>query len=251
MFGKIANMRNEVKPDGVENIEMFKEITGGGDEITAEFKGEQKFEYTVTQKQLFSTNQFPIPDHADEAFWNRCLFAEFPVTVPDSEKDLQLLDKIKEEREGVLNWMLEGLRRLMEEGQFTDERTIAEKQEIAASYGSPLQRFKFNCLQLTGNTKDVVDRHELHDVYAAFCKNELDRNEDDILDQGGLTKKLKKDDRVDKGRSRALSSGKGRDDVFKGVYVRQDIFDRLGFGEEFGQKTAAEDQGDGQTGLGR
>lgn len=250
MYGKIANMRNEVKPDGVENIEMFKEITGGGDEITAEFKGEQKFQYTVTQKQLFSTNQFPIPDHADEAFWNRCLFAEFPVTVPDGEKDLRLLDKIEEEKEGILNWMLEGLRRLMDNAQFSDERTIDEKQEIAASYGSPLQRFKFNCLQLTGNTNDVVDRHDLHDVYAAFVKKELDRSEDDILDQGGLTKKLKKDDRVDKGRSRALSPGKDRDDVFKGVFVRQSILQRLGL-EEIGQKTAAEDKGDGQTGLGR
>ena len=249
MFGKIANMRNEVKPEGVENIEMFKEITGGGDEITAEFKGEQKFEYTVTQKQLFSTNQFPIPDHADEAFWNRCVFVEFPVTVPDEEKDLQLLSKIRKEREGVLNWMIEGLRRLMESGRFSGERDIKEKQEIAASYGSPVQRFKFNALRISGNSKDVVDRSDLHDVYAAFAKRELDRAEDDILGQAALTKKLKKDDRIDKTRSRSLSSGRERDDAMSGIQIKKPVLEHLNMVDDVNQNSAAEQKGDGQTGL--
>jgi putative DNA primase/helicase len=251
MFGKIANMRNEVKPDGVANIEMFKEITGGGDEITAEFKGEQKFEYTVTQKQLFSTNQFPVPDHADEAFWNRCLFVEFPETVPDDEKNLSLLAEIREEREGVFNWMLDGLKRLMEQGQFSDERGIKEKQEIAASYGSPTQRFKFNALSITGNQKDVVDRAHLHDVYVAFCKRELDRAEDDILGQGALTKRLKKDDRINKTRSRSLSSGKERDEAMNGIQIKKAVLEHLNMEDEVNQNSAAEDKGSGQTGFSR
>jgi len=252
MYGKIANMRNEVAPEGVSDVETFKEITGGEDRITAEYKGEKKFEYTVTQKQIFSTNQFPIPDNADEAFWNRCLFAEFPTTIPESEQDPMLINKIEDEKEGVLNWMLDGVRRLADNNwQFSGERDIGGKKEVAASYGSPLQRFKFNCLNITGNDKDIVDRGDIHDVYVAYATKELDRAEDDLLDQGGLTKRMNRDDRIEKKRSRKLSTGDSRDNGLGGLQIEKAVLEHLNMTDEVSQVSAAEEKGGGQTGFSR
>jgi len=252
MYGKIANMRNEVAPEGVADVETFKELTGGEDRITAEYKGEKKFEYTVTQKQIFSTNQFPVPDNADEAFWNRCLFAEFPTTVPEEEQDPMLIRKIEDEKSGVLNWMLEGVRRLADNNwQFNNERDIGSKKETAASYGSPLQRFKFNCLNITGNDKDIVDRSDIHDVYVAFATRELDRSEDDLLSQGGLTKRLNRDDRITKTRSRKLSSGQSRDNALGGLQIDAGGLEHFGMKDEVAQSSAAEEKSAGQTGFSR
>jgi putative DNA primase/helicase len=252
MYGKIANMRNEVAPEGVSDVETFKELTGGEDRITAEYKGEKKFEYTVTQKQIFSTNQFPVPDNADEAFWNRCLFAEFPTTIPEDEQDPMLIRKIEDEKEGVLNWMLEGVRRLADNNwQFSDERDIGSKKEVAASYGSPLQRFKFNCVNITGNEKDIVDRSDIHDVYVAYAKKELDRSEDDLLGQGGLTKRLNRDDRIEKKRSRKLTSGDGRDTGLAGLQIESSVLQHFNMDGEVAQSSAAEEKGSGQTGFSR
>lgn len=45
LYGKMANIRNEVTPGGLKNIQQFKELTGGGDRISAEFKGRDKFSF--------------------------------------------------------------------------------------------------------------------------------------------------------------------------------------------------------------
>lgn len=169
LYESVANIRNEMSTSQLKNIERFKEMTGGGDRLSAEFKGKQKFQFTVTQKFAFATNEVPSVE-GDDAFNKRWLFVAFPNTVPDPEIDPDLDDRIIEnELSGVLNWMLDGYARLRERGAFTGERSIEEKEEMWEKYGSTVDRFKHACLEVTGNDDDRLGKDGMKTLYKAFC----------------------------------------------------------------------------------
>ncbi len=236
LFGNIANIRNEVTPSGLNNIQVFKELTGGEDEISAEFKGQDKFDFVVTQKFLFSTNEIPTVESADEAFYNRLLFVEFPNTVPPEEQDKELLDKLAAERSGILNWMLDGLNRLLEQGQFTAERSINGKKEMCDAFGGVLDRFTHNCLMVTGNSEDCVKKADLHDLAQAYA-DDIDK-EPEWDTQTAFSRKM--------GNQRGVMPGQKKIDgknnkVFKGVRVKPETVYRYGMEEDLTAVTSGEE----------
>lgn len=171
LFGRIANIRNEISRRDVKNPQKFKEMTGGEDPIDAEDKGKSKYEFTVTQKFWFATNQFPEVESADDAFYNRLLFASFPNRVPDSEKDPALDDKLEAELSGILNWALEGLARLLNNGQFTDVRDQQTKESLVEQFGGLTERFAHACLDITGDDEDMVVKGDLHNLALTYANH--------------------------------------------------------------------------------
>ncbi|MFB6254195.1 MAG: phage/plasmid primase, P4 family [Halobacteriaceae archaeon] len=193
LYNKMANIRNEVTPDELSYPQRFKEITGGEEQVSAEFKGEDKFEFVVTQKFLFSTNEVPTIDDADNAFYDRWLIATFPETIPPADQDSSLDEYIIEnELSGVLNWALEGLERLLDQSSFTNERDLSGKREIWESYGGSIEQFKAEVIDFTGDKKDSVPKADVYAVYAAFC----DYIGKETETQTKLTRELKKESGV-------------------------------------------------------
>lgn len=95
---------------------LLKRLTGGGDKITASFKYKDEFEFTPTHKLWLATNHPPQLQADDDALWRRVARVPFDVRVPLERQDSRLLDKLKAEGAGVLNWMLEGWRLYRAEG---------------------------------------------------------------------------------------------------------------------------------------
>jgi len=215
LFGKMANVRNEVTAGGLKKVEKFKEVTGGEDTLSAEYKGKDKFDFRVTQKFMFATNQMPDIEHADGAFFNRLLFVSFPNTVPDEDQDKGLLDELADESSAILNWMLDGLKRLMRQSVFTNERSRDNKEAMLKEHGSSVDRFVHNALEVTGDADDVVSKKDLYALYTRFC----DFIGRDPEVQQTFTTELKSVNGVDDGQSRRVSTGKGRTDVYKGIQV--------------------------------
>lgn len=230
IYGKMANIRNEVTPKGISNIQKFKEMTGGEDRMSAESKGSPTYEFTVTQKFLFATNQFPRVPHADDAFFNRCLFVKFPNSVPDDEKDPSLQDELHEERPIILGWMLEGIDRLLENEQFSGERPIDDKRSLTKSFGSPVTQFVYDFLEITGDPEDKVHKSGLYQAFARFCHfNEFD----ETPVQATFTKDLKKQSGVSEGQSRQVgdlmddADAADRPDVFTGIRVEEGLLKKI------------------------
>lgn len=238
---KAVNIRNEITPGGLSNVQRFKELTGGEDRINAEFKGRDKFRFTVTQKFLFATNQVPQIEAADEAFYNRCMFVRFPHTVPDEKQDPNLLEKLKEEKPGILNWMLDGLQRLMEQEHFTGELDVAGKKEICDAFGGVMERFLHNCVEITGRNKDIVAKSDLFDMaqaYADYIDKEPDWNQ-----QQGFTTQITSEEGIGQGQSKQITGSKER--VYTGIQVDPVALDELDV--DVGSSTADESSGGQQT----
>lgn len=97
----------ETKEGGRWDEERIKTLTGG-DEISARFMRQDFFEFTPQFKLLISGNHKPKLRTVDEAIQARFQLTPFTVTIPKSERDLGLPDKLKAEWPGILWWMVEG-----------------------------------------------------------------------------------------------------------------------------------------------
>jgi len=85
----------------------LKSMTGG-EPITARFMRQNFFEFTPAFKLWLVANDMPRVRGTDTAFWRRVRVIPFEVQIPDSEKDLELPAKLREEFPGILNWAVRG-----------------------------------------------------------------------------------------------------------------------------------------------
>lgn len=239
LFGNMMNVRNEVTPRGLKNIQKFKEMTGGGDTLSAEYKGQDKFEFQVNQKFMFSTNQMPEVENGDGAFYNRLLFAAFPDTVPQEQQDKDLLEKLDDEREEILNWMLDGLDRLMRQTHFSNVRDREDKERIMAEHGDAIDRFASGVLEITGDADDVVHKSDLYEV---FCRFNDFIGRDPVVQQT-FTTSLKENDGISDGRSRRVPGEASKPHVYTGIRVSEESIKRIQ--ADMPRHAYADEDGDG------
>jgi putative DNA primase/helicase len=93
-----------------------KDMTGG-DTLTGRVPyGKADITFSPTHKLVVVGNHRPEITDNSHGMWRRVLLVPFDVTIPEVERDPQLLEKLKVEGSGILNWMLEGLRQWQRHG---------------------------------------------------------------------------------------------------------------------------------------
>ena len=85
----------------------IKQLTGG-DVVSARFMRQDFFEFRPTFKLVIAGNHKPSLRSVDEAIRRRFHLIPFAVTIPTSERDHELTDKLKAEWSGILKWLVEG-----------------------------------------------------------------------------------------------------------------------------------------------
>jgi|GEM_PF-1853080 putative DNA primase/helicase len=78
------------------------------DRMKARYMGKDFFEFDPTHKLWLATNHVPVIKDTTESTWRRIYLIPFGVVIPPEERDTKLLEKLKEEWPGILNWALEG-----------------------------------------------------------------------------------------------------------------------------------------------
>lgn len=118
-IARLRGMRLVVSTEGNANQRLaeglVKQLTGG-DKMTARFMRAEFFDFESTHKIFFATNHRPDIRGTDHAIWRRVRLVPFTITIPESEQDRMLLDKLRAEYPGILNWLLEGCRAWLAEG---------------------------------------------------------------------------------------------------------------------------------------
>ncbi len=85
----------------------IKSLTGG-DPIAARFMRQDFFTFTPSFKLFIAGNHKPVLRGVDEALRRRFNLIPFAVTIPVSERDSELPEKLKAEWPGILQWAIEG-----------------------------------------------------------------------------------------------------------------------------------------------
>ena len=109
-----------------------KQLTGG-DTISARYMRQDFFEYAPQFKLVIAGNHKPGLRSVDEATRRRFNLIPFTVTFPEDQRDPQLLDKLKTEAPGILQWMIDGALAWQEQGLVAPDVVTAATKEYLAS----------------------------------------------------------------------------------------------------------------------
>lgn len=125
----------------------------------------------VCGKWLILANHIPTVKDQSNGFWRRFDIVPFSVEIPAGERDPMLAGHIiKHELTGVLNWALEGLRRLLARGRFDAAPTAMRAATQAARTETNSVHAWVNTVGIDRTLTTDTSKAEVYMVYAAWCR---------------------------------------------------------------------------------
>lgn len=157
-----------------------KDISGGkfkalvsGESIPARFPNEKPFMADMLPVLIANLNSMPITSDNTNGDFRRKVVIPFNRTFTKEEADKELPSKIKKERVGVLNWIIEGTKRMRKnKGNLTWSDVIDNANIQARIDGNStlsfLRESNINPKD-AGGTKEIVLLSEVFTKYKDYC----------------------------------------------------------------------------------
>lgn len=164
---------------------MIKEMTGGEPILVRQLHSDF-IEVRPHFKLTISGNHKPDIRGTDDGIWRRVLLVPFDVQIPENERDEKLIDKLWEERAGILNWLIEGLMTFLEGGLQEPDQVLEATQEYRAD-SDPIGTFLGECCVVSGSSDDFLSARELIDGFNLW----LDQRGEGMWGQRTVSLKLK------------------------------------------------------------
>ena len=108
---RLKGQRMVVAMEGESGQKLAESLVkgmSGGDVLTARFLYGEYFDFRPQLKLVIVTNHKPIIHGQDHGIWRRINLVPFETTIPESERDLKLNEKLESEKSGILNWLVQG-----------------------------------------------------------------------------------------------------------------------------------------------
>ena len=187
----------------------FKMLTGE-DMISAELKYKNRFSFINNAKLIFSANQLPATYDDSDAYYRRWVILTFPNKFEGTSRNENLLQELTNEKElsGFLNFALEGLRRLLQQRNFSYGISTEKIREEYTRKSDSVRSFFMDCIEAA--PAEMVKKDELYSAYVAYCKN----GKLPVFGEKSFFTRLRKDYMVEEQR---LSFGEERKRIYRGV----------------------------------
>ena len=156
----------------VSELKTFKKLTGG-DSVFAEFKGIQGFEFTYGGLLWFCMNRLP-KFGGDDGKWvyNRIMVVNCPNVIPPEKQDKQLLDKMYEEREGIIYLAVRALQKVLQNGyRFDEPQSVSQAREQYMAENNTVLSFFEECMipRKGDKIRDSATTGKVYKVYREWC----------------------------------------------------------------------------------
>jgi len=153
------------------NPDIFKALVSGEPLPAREPYGKPFTIFNIV-KFIFNCNLLPRENESTEAYYRRFLIVPFNEKITDAEKDTALADKIiKDELAGVFNWLLGGLKRIIDQQKFTDsvkaEKALTEFRKQSDTVQLFIDEYRFQ-----KSPTQVITLRELYQLYKNFCRED-------------------------------------------------------------------------------
>jgi putative DNA primase/helicase len=129
---KLANIGDDIDNVTIKDTGTLKKMIAGN-AITVEHKGEKQYSITPYATQIYSCNTIPRSFDKSDGFYRRWLFIPFNARfdITDEDFDPLIEDKITTDKalSYLLNLALEGVRRLLKNGKFTEPESVKKTLE--------------------------------------------------------------------------------------------------------------------------
>jgi len=172
LYGKLANLCDELPSEDWMSTEAFKQATGGSI-VEAEKKFKEPFNFRSYAKMLFAGNRLPIVSDDTKAFWDRITIIPFGNTFNGGKarERAEILKEMltEEEKSGFLNLALAGLKTLLETLEFYAQEDNEEVKRKYVKISDPVLAFARECL-----TEDIgaeTPKAEIYSAYVKYCES--------------------------------------------------------------------------------
>jgi P4 family phage/plasmid primase-like protien len=170
---EIANLRgvrfavaSETRPDGKFNESRIKMLTGG-DTISARKMYKDFFDFKPSHTLFLAVNHLPSVRSGGSGFWRRLRKIDFSYQVPEALQKQGLSDEIfLKEGPGVLAWMIEGAKRVLENG-ITEPQSVKVATTEYRFEEDHISKFIEDCIQ-QGSMFSVTSE-DLLAAYRSWC----------------------------------------------------------------------------------
>jgi P4 family phage/plasmid primase-like protien len=168
LFGRRLVASAEIEEGVRLNESLVKQLTGR-ERVRARYMRQDFFEFDPTHKLVLLTNHKPTIRGSDKGIWRRLKVVPFEVTIPDTDQDKDLADKLREELPGILAWAVEGCLEWRREG-------LGEPQKVrdaSAEYQSEqdvIGTFLDECCEIVEDNAAYTLMRDLYPVYQEWCK---------------------------------------------------------------------------------
>ncbi|MCM1270814.1 MAG: phage/plasmid primase, P4 family [Ruminococcus flavefaciens] len=168
LFGKLANIFADLPTKNIDDNGIFKALVGE-DYLTVEKKNKNPFSFQSCARLLFSCNSIP-KNYGDrsEGFYRRLIIISFNHTISADKRDPNLLNKFREEADGIFLFALERLKRLMSNHYVFSETEVnkTELQQYREDSDSVLSFIREYCIV---DTLAECGSTEMFNMYKKYC----------------------------------------------------------------------------------
>lgn len=144
LFGKLANIGDDIGDDFIPNPAVFKKLVSG-DRLNAERKGQDPFDFNNYAKMLFSANNIPRIKDKSGAVISRLVIIPFNAqfSVDDEDFDPYIKYKLRkpEAMEYLIQLGIQGLKRVLENQRFTVSEKVQKELEEYEENNNPILLF--------------------------------------------------------------------------------------------------------------
>ena len=165
LFGKRLVTCSEVPENQILDEALVKDLTGG-EIISAHRMRENFWEFIPTHKLWLAGNHKPQIVGTDGGIWRRVILILWDVTIPEAERDLDLMKKLRAELPGILAAAIRGC--LAWQKQRLNPPAAVVKATMQYRKESDLLG-EFFGLYCTIGKGERVTRRTLRTLYEVFC----------------------------------------------------------------------------------
>lgn len=169
MIGKLANIATDMQRMPRVHEGILKQLVSG-EPIQINRKHKPAVTMYPTAKLIFATNHLPPFSDTSDGLWRRMLVIPFFTQFTGDRIDRRRAERIvAEELSGVLNWAIEGARRLARNDSFTHCAVCTAAKGGHRHDSDPFLQFLDECCEFGEELTVLVD--ELYTAYRGFCEH--------------------------------------------------------------------------------
>lgn len=190
MFGKLANIGDDIGDEFVANTAVLKKLATG-DRLNVERKGQNPFDFNNYAKLIFSANSIPRMGKGKDnsALLRRMIIIPFNATFSDEDDDFDPSIKYKLREQSSVEYLIclaiQGLKRVIKNNKFTISEKVQKELDDFEEINNPIIGF-FKELDINNYLNEPTSK--LYDDYREYCI----RDGLEPLKKGNFSKQIKK-----------------------------------------------------------
>ena len=175
--GKLLMIDDDMQMEALSDTNILKAIITMEDKMDLERKGKQSTQgFLYVRLMAFGNGTLTSLYDKSEGFYRRQIVIMVKDKDPDRKDDRNLAEKLKEEKEGIVLWCRDGLKRLAGKGfHFTvSDRTKKTLEDTKRDDDNLIEFFDSDGYVHYQEDAEMPVK-ELYDIYLAWCEDNLEK----------------------------------------------------------------------------